>query len=390
MNILQALKMGFSGIISNKMRSILTMLGIIIGVAAVIVLVSLATGTTQSITDRISSMGTNLLTVNIRGRGNVGNLTEGELNLWREHEGIAYLAPTINSSLEVKAGTNSMNASLIGTNDDYLLMNMLKLDYGRSIADMDLDARTRVVVIGSEVAETLYEGEDPIGENLKLRGNNFKIIGVMESVGSSMMGSNDTRVIIPFTTAQRLEQQARINQVSIGVASAEQVAEVKAYLEEELLNKYGSSDYFSIFDQTQLLSTLEETTAMLAVLVGCIAGISLLVGGIGIMNIMLVSVTERTREIGIRKAIGAKKRDILSQFLIESIVISCIGGLIGIAIGVGITKAAGVLVESLSGNVAVNVVSIAFGFSAAIGILFGVYPANKAANLNPIDALRYQ
>lgn len=390
MNILQALKMGFSGIISNKMRSILTMLGIIIGVAAVIVLVSLATGTTQSITDRISSMGTNLLTVNIRGRGNVGNLTEGELNLWREHEGIAYLAPTINSSLEVKAGTNSMNASLIGTNDDYLLMNMLKLDYGRSIADMDLDARTRVVVIGSEVAETLYEGEDPIGENLKLRGNNFKIIGVMESVGSSMMGSNDTRVIIPFTTAQRLEQQARINQVSIGVASAEQVAEVKAYLEEELLNKYGSSDYFSIFDQTQLLSTLEETTAMLAVLVGCIAGISLLVGGIGIMNIMLVSVTERTREIGIRKAIGAKKRDILSQFLIESIVISCIGGLIGIAIGVGITKAAGALVESLSGNVAVNVVSIAFGFSAAIGILFGVYPANKAANLNPIDALRYQ
>ena len=390
MNIMQALKMGISGVLSNKMRSILTMLGIIIGVAAVIVLVSLATGTTQAITDRISSMGTNLLTVNIRGRGNISNLTEEELNRWREHDGVKYLAPVMNASLEVKAGTTSVTASLIGSNDDYLLMNSLKLAYGRSLADLDLDARTQVAVIGSEIAETLYEGEDPLGKTIKLRGNNFKVIGVMESAGSSMFGSNDTRVFIPFTTAQRLEQQGRINQVNIGVATPEQVADVKAYLEEELLNKYGSTDYFNIFDQTQLLSTLEETTAMLAVLVGCIAGISLLVGGIGIMNIMLVSVTERTREIGIRKAIGAKKRDILSQFLIESIVISCIGGLIGVGIGVGITKAAGALSEQLSGNVSANVVAIAFGFSAAIGIIFGVYPANKAASLNSIDALRYQ
>ncbi len=390
MNLLQALKIGFSGIAGNKLRSILTMLGIIIGVAAVIVLVSLATGTTQSITDRISSMGSNLLTVNIRGRGNEGSLTQAEMNKWREEEGIQYLAPVINSSQEVKAGTESTSANLIGTTDDYLQMNSLKLGTGRSLADMDMEGRTQVALIGSEIAETLYEGQDPLGQNIKISGNNFKVVGVMESAGSSMMGSNDTRVFIPYTTAQRLLKESRISQVNIGVSTAEQVEEVKAFLEGELLDKYGSEDYYNIFDQTELLSTLQETTAMMAVLVGGIAGISLVVGGIGIMNIMLVSVTERTREIGIRKAIGAKKRHILSQFLVESIVLSCVGGLIGVALGIGLTKAAGALVESLNGNVSFTVVAIAFGFSAAIGIIFGVYPANKAANLNPIEALRYQ
>lgn len=390
MNLLQALKMGFSGIAGNKLRSVLTMLGIIIGVAAVIVLVSLATGTTQSITDRISSMGSNLLTVNIRGRGNEGSLTQAEMNKWREEEGIQYLAPVINSSQEVKAGTESTSANLIGTTDDYLQMNSLKLATGRSLADMDMEGRTQVALIGSEIAETLYEGQDPLGQNIKISGNNFKVVGVMESAGSSMTGSNDTRVFIPYTTAQRLLKESRISQVNIGVSTAEQVEEVKAFLEGELLDKYGSEDYYNIFDQTELLSTLQETTAMMAVLVGGIAGISLVVGGIGIMNIMLVSVTERTREIGIRKAIGAKKRHILSQFLVESIVLSCVGGLIGVALGIGITKAAGALVESLNGNVSFTVVAIAFGFSAAIGIIFGVYPANKAASLNPIEALRYQ
>ncbi|MEL7623397.1 MAG: ABC transporter permease [Clostridiales bacterium] len=390
MNLLQALKMGFSGIAGNKLRSILTMLGIIIGVAAVIVLVSLATGTTQSITDRISSMGSNLLTVNIRGRGNEGSLTQAEMNKWREEEGVQYLAPVINSSQEVKAGTESTSANLIGTTDDYLQMNSLKLATGRSLADMDMEGRTQVALIGSEIAETLYEGQEPLGQNIKISGNNFKVVGVMESAGSSMTGSNDTRVFIPYTTAQRLLKESRISQVNIGVSTAEQVEEVKAFLEGELLDKYGSEDYYNIFDQTELLSTLQETTAMMAVLVGGIAGISLVVGGIGIMNIMLVSVTERTREIGIRKAIGAKKRHILSQFLVESIVLSCVGGLIGVALGIGITKAAGALVESLNGNVSFTVVAIAFGFSAAIGIIFGVYPANKAASLNPIEALRYQ
>ena len=390
MNLTQSFKMGFNGIISNKMRSVLTMLGIIIGVAAVIVLVSLATGTTQSITDRISSMGSNLLSVNIFGRGNGGTLTEEEMNEWRAKEGIKYLAPTVSGSQEVKAGTSSMNASFIGTVKDYVDMNGLELTDGRNLADMDIVVRSHVVIIGSEIAAELFEGENPIGQNLKIAGMNFKVVGVLASSGSSMMGSNDTRVIVPYTTAQRLLQNARIGSVAVGVATPEQVPEVKAYLEGELLKKYGSTDSFNIFDQTELLSTLQETTALMAMLVGGIAGISLVVGGIGIMNIMLVSVTERTREIGIRKAIGAQKRHILGQFLIESVVLSCTGGLIGVLIGIGIMRLVGIFVESLTGNVSITIVGIAFGFSAAIGIIFGVYPANKASNLNPIDALRYQ
>ncbi|MEA4892050.1 MAG: ABC transporter permease [Peptococcaceae bacterium] len=390
MNLLQALKMGLSGIAGNKMRSFLTMLGIIIGVAAVILLVSLATGTSRSITDSISSMGSNLLTVSVMGRGDTGSLTSEEMNEWKEQEGVARLAPVVNGSDTVKAGTNTISASLIGSNDDYLQMNSMNLTSGRSIADLDIEGRTQVAIIGSEIAEELFEGEDALGQNIKISGSNFKVIGVLESSGSTLSGSQDTRILLPYTTAQRLFRNGRISQVSIQVAAADQVEDVKNYLDAFLLDKYGDEDYYNIFDQSELLETLEETTAMMAMLVGGIAGISLVVGGIGIMNIMLVSVTERTREIGIRKSIGAKKKHILSQFLVESVVLSCFGGLIGVALGIGLTKLAGSLSESLDGTVSLPVVLIAFGFSALIGIIFGVYPANKAANLNPIDALRYQ
>ncbi len=390
MKLGQSFRLGINGITSNKLRSFLTMLGIIIGVAAVIVLVSLATGTTSSITESISSMGSNLLTVNIMGRGNIGTLTEDEMEDWKLIDGVEKIAPIVSGSAEVKAGTETATASLIGSSADYLDMNQLTLAQGRTVADMDVESRQMVAVIGSEIAETLYEGENPVGQNMKITGSNFTVIGVLESEGSSSTGSSDTRLIMPYTTAQRLLRNGNIRQVSVQVASSEQVESVKTALENLLYEKYQDEDLFNIFDQTEILETLEETTATMSLLVGGIAGISLIVGGIGIMNIMLVSVTERTREIGIRKAIGAKKRHILTQFLVEAVVLSCTGGLIGIAFGIAITKIVGALVPSLSGAVSIPVVIVSFGFSLAIGVVFGVYPANQAAGLNPIEALRYQ
>lgn len=390
MKLGQSFRLGINGIISNKLRSFLTMLGIIIGVAAVIVLVSLAKGSTSSITERISSMGSNLLTVNITGRGNIGTLTEDEMEEWKLVDGVDKIAPIVSGSAEVKAGTETTTASLIGSSSDYMAMNQLTLAQGRNIADMDVEDRQLVAVIGSEIADTLYEGENPVGQNIKISGSNFKVIGVLESVGSTSSGSSDLRLIMPYTTAQRLLRSANIRQVSVSVATADQVESVKSTLENLLYEKYQDDNLYRIFDQTEVLQTLEETTATMSLLVGGIAGISLIVGGIGIMNIMLVSVTERTREIGIRKAIGAKKRHILLQFLIEAVVLSCTGGLIGVLFGVAITKIVGALVPSLSGAISIPVIIVSFGFSLIIGVVFGVYPANQAARLNPIEALRYQ
>jgi putative ABC transport system permease protein len=245
-----------------------------------------------------------------------------------------------------------------------------------------------VVVIGSEVASELFGAAQPVGESLRVSGLEYSIIGVLESQGSSIGGSSDTRILIPFSTAQRVLQSTGIRQVNIQARDAASVDAVMEALETDLFMKYQNADYYSIFNQSQLLETVTEATAMLSAMMGGIAGISLLVGGIGIMNIMLVSVTERTREIGIRKAIGAKKRDILTQFMIEAIVISATGGLIGVAGGVSLSFAVERLFESLTTAISLPVIGIAFGFSLLVGILFGVYPAWRASSLNPIEALR--
>jgi putative ABC transport system permease protein len=388
MGIFQAFKMGISGVLGNKMRSLLTMLGVIIGVASVIVLVSLAAGATRGVTDRLQSMGSNLLTVTIRGRGNQGTLTLDDINKWADMEEILYIAPVVNGNALVKAGTETLEVSVEGSTAEYHEISNLKVETGRGLCVLDNDNREHVAVIGSEVATELFGGALPVGESLRVFGLEYSIVGVLESQGSSIGGSSDTRILIPFSTAQRALESTGIRRVNIQARDAVAVNTVMETLETDLFMKYQNTDYYNIFNQSQLLETVTEATAMLSAMMGGIAGISLLVGGIGIMNIMLVSVTERTREIGVRKAIGAKKRDILTQFMIEAIVISATGGLIGVAGGVGLSMAVERLFESLTTAISAPVIGIAFGFSLLVGIVFGVYPAWRASSLNPIEALR--
>lgn len=389
-NFRQTFKMAMSSILSNKMRSFLTMLGVIIGVSAVIILVSIGQGTTKSVTESIESMGSNLLTVNIMGRGADTSLDLDEVAEFDTFIGVGKTAPSLGMQSDLKTGTSVMEGvSVTGTDGDYPEILNYELAEGRFLTETDVDGRRNVAVIGSDVREELFGGGSALGERLKIGGQTFTVVGSLASKGSSMMGSSDEMVLIPVTTAQRLAGETGIRTLYIQAESAESVEVAKLYLENYLERKYKGEDTYRVFDQSEVLETVGDVTGTLTAMLGGIAGISLLVGGIGIMNIMLVSVTERTREIGIRKAIGAKYGDILVQFIIESIVLSGMGGIIGVILGLGgafaITKATGIATVSSTG-----IILLATLFSLAVGVVFGIYPADKAAKLNPIDALRYE
>lgn len=391
MNFLQAIKMAFKSILANKLRSLLTMLGIIIGVTAVIALVALGQGATKSVTEQVESLGTNLLTVNIAGRGSATTLNAADADAISDRvDGIRYLAPVNSQNASVKYGTKSVDVGVVGTNADYMSVRDYALASGRFLAQIDLDVYQKVAVLGAATAADLFGFADPLGEYVLIQGTRYKVVGVLEEKGSSTAGSNDEVVIIPETSSERLFRTKGVRTIYVQVETPERIDEVVSGLENELAAHFrGNTDSYRVFNQSDALAALTSVTDTLSLALAGIAGISLLVGGIGIMNIMLVSVTERTREIGIRKAIGAKKRDILIQFLIESMALSGLGGLLGIGIGVAVANGVS---KALNMDIVFspNVIAIAFAFSVAIGVVFGMFPANKAAKLKPIEALRFE
>lgn len=388
MNLYQSIKMALKSILGNKVRSFLTMLGIIIGVSSVITLVSVGQGTTSSITEQLEGLGTDLLTVNIMGRGATTSLTYEEVKSLSEIQGIKAVSPVINGSATVKKGTINDTYTIEGITPAYEDVKDFHVQAGRYILDIDNEYRMKVALIGTEVAGDFFGTDNPVGQTLQLNGSSFTVVGLLESIGTSATESNDDKILIPITTAERFMQSRGIRSITVQAESTDLVERTQTRLEAWMNEKFKSADNaYTIFNAQEMMDTLNSTTQMLSMALGGIAGISLLVGGIGIMNIMLVSVSERTREIGVRKAIGAKKRNILLQFMIESTALSSFGGLIGIGIGYGACALISAY-STLSANVSIAVVLVAFGFSLFIGVVFGMIPANQAAKLRPIYALR--
>ncbi len=389
MNFIQGFKMAFKSILGNKLRSLLTMLGIIIGVAAVIALVAIGQGATKQVTEQVQGLGTNLLTVTILGRGSTSTLTYDQAASLGELEGVEYAAPYNTNNGSVKYGTDSVSVSVVGTNAQYADVRDYAVASGRFVSQIDLDFYQKIAVLGSATAADVFGFADPVGEYIQINGMRFKVVGVLAEKGDSSQGSNDDIVIVPLTTAERTFQSKGVRNVYIQAETSDAVDRTADLLEAELAGLFrNNTDSYRVYNQQDVLDTVSSVTDTLSLALGGIAGISLLVGGIGIMNIMLVSVTERTREIGIRKAIGAKKRDILIQFLIEAITLSGIGGMLGVGAGVGVGLAVSTALE-MEAVFAYDTVALAFGFSVAIGVAFGLFPANKAAGLKPIDALRF-
>jgi putative ABC transport system permease protein len=392
MGFFQAYKMAIKSIVNNKVRSFLTMLGVIIGVSSVITAVAFAEGSTKSITDSISQLGTNLIQINIVGRNSNRNITYEQLKQFSEEnsEYIAAIAPQTSSNGTVKYMAKNTSTSIIGTSPEYELIKSVHVQSGRFILDMDVDYLQRVALVGTAVVNEIFDGSNPIGADIKINGQIFKVVGVLEQKEDGTDQSTDDRIIIPITAAQRLMKSTAIRNFAIQATSPETTDRAMEKLKDMLYKVYKDERAYRVFNQAETLSTLNDVTSTMTAVLAGIAAISLVVGGIGIMNIMLVSVTERTREIGIRKAIGAKKKNILVQFLIEAILVTGIGGGMGVLIGLSIIKFIIAGLNIVPAVYSIPWILISFGISLGIGVIFGMFPAYKAASLNPIEALRHE
>jgi putative ABC transport system permease protein len=381
-------KMAIKSILSNKLRTLLTMLGVIIGVASVITAVGFAKGATSSITSSIESIGTNLVTVFLRGRRTSNITYDDVISKIEELNTISSYSPVINGSVSIKNEKNtSVSTSYIGTNNEYLEVQGRSIQEGRFLTSFDITGSLKVAVIGTYISNELFPEGNAIGQYIKLSGQNFKIVGILTQTSGGEVSTSDDQIIIPYTVAQRLNRGGSINTIYVRSSDHEKTDLLVNQISAILFKLYGNEDYYSVISQEAMLETLNNVTGTLMIVLGGIAAISLVVGGIGIMNIMIVSVTERTKEIGIRKAIGARKINILVQFLIESILITGLGGILGIVLGCVAISIIGKL-DLVPAVYSVEWMAISFFVSLLIGIIFGLFPAYKAAKLDPIVALR--